>query len=703
MTITKCVTLGPPEAGKTQLKRALLGDFTEANEGTPVSTQAIPAVEIYASGKGKWVQLDMGQLKGAIQATASGKFLPSKNANTAPASCIEKHSHKLNTFSDIGSWVQQSSNFSFLRKKAESAILDDVNPSSSINLHKAHLLYMVDNGGQPSFLDFHSAIATFPATYFLVFNAEEGLDAKPKMTYRKKEFPTKIFPSSMSNHTFIRRSLLTLHHLRPKLSTIQDEMKDRTSCEFRSNPPVFIVGTHIREDQSFEKDEDRFSSLLQSIPSLERIWETHFVNSLDPSCSGIKGLQQSLHSNSTSCSFRLPLSWFHLQLMCLSLDAEENPDISLQIQAFVDLRNRCLEENLVASHKEFEAMIRVFHSLGVFSCPDLELSDEVESWYFFTSPNLLYGYVTQILDICIRDVSVYNSLLLDLQATGEISSKGLSALGVPDTLGSCQGFHKRLLKWLVHWGLAAEMVGGHTWFIPSILPLRSEVFHSPFVKSPFNPFPLSICFLENSSNNFTFHYLPKGFFPHFVVNLVKNGYMLLSNRREGPNLSRCRDAVFLIKRSTSTVNPINTFNIWLIDEATHLSVYMSPAGGSSAPNTHQEAGAVLADLKDKVEKTNCSLYYRSKDNIAICCTCPCPTAEGGGKADKVKTSHLAQVTYDDQSSRARIFCLDPGRLACWERHISKDELTQAEHCNFLQLIMEISHGKGHACSFCYCV
>ena len=488
VTITKCVTLGPPEAGKTQLKRALLGDFTEANESTPVSTQAIPAVDIYASGKGKWVQLDMGQLKGAIQATASGicqqgkkkRTKKTKKSKAVVMTHQEKHLHKtpsVSTPSDVEDQTNKSNSknrakpkrkiidmkkhekslsnkFFILKNEVESAFVNVEPPSASMNLHRAHLLYMVDNGGQPSFLDFHSAIATFPAIHFLVYNMKEGLDAKPKMTYRKKALPTKKLASgTLSNFDVIHRLLLTIHHLGPRFSKLQARMKELMKDQFRvfrSNPPVFIVGTHIRKKQSFQKDRNRLSSLLQSIPSLERIWETHFVNSLDPLSPSIKGLQQSLCSNSTSCSFHLPLSWFHLQLVRLALDAEEIPDLSLHIQAFVDLRNRCLEENLVASHEEFEAMIRVFHSLGVFSCPDLELSDQVESLLCF------YSIVTKILDIPLRDVSVSNKPLLDLQATGpgEISSEGLSALRVPDTLGSCQGFHKRLLKWLVHWGLA---------------------------------------------------------------------------------------------------------------------------------------------------------------------------------------------------------------------------------------------------------
>ena len=69
--IMKCVTMGPPEAGKTQLKHALLGDFTEADTSTPASTQATPAVEILVAGEKKWEHLDFKRLQAAVQKTAS--------------------------------------------------------------------------------------------------------------------------------------------------------------------------------------------------------------------------------------------------------------------------------------------------------------------------------------------------------------------------------------------------------------------------------------------------------------------------------------------------------------------------------------------------------------------------------------------------------------------------------------------------------
>ena len=61
--------MGPPEAGKTQLKRALLGDFTEADTSTPASTQATPAVDLMVPGEEKWEHLDFDRLQAAVKVT----------------------------------------------------------------------------------------------------------------------------------------------------------------------------------------------------------------------------------------------------------------------------------------------------------------------------------------------------------------------------------------------------------------------------------------------------------------------------------------------------------------------------------------------------------------------------------------------------------------------------------------------------------
>ena len=703
MKIMKCVTMGPPEAGKTQLKRALLGDFTEADTSTPASTQATPAVEILVAGEKKWEHLDFNRLQAAVKTTAStGKFTERSTwedptfylqLGTDQEHISEEYSHEDNCLEeprevpiydvqnrhveigDVHIRDVLSQEFHDLKQTVMKTIPLSKSGDSGINIQKARLIYMVDSGGQPSFLDFHPVTATFAATYLLVYNMEEGLDGKPKMTYRKlKTLPTKILPNTaQSNLEIIRRSLLSLYHLKLRYRKMHKRLTKLMKHNFQKatyDPFTFIIGTRKKESIC-EEYKKRLTPEYQQIPSMKRVTKLSFVDSLTPDCKGIEQLRCSTCTDACLSSVRLPLSWFQLHLMCLAAESTEDSNYRLGVQIYSELSTLCIKEKLVSSVVEFKAMITLFHSLGVFSCPDLDLEGNVEDSLVFTNPNFLFTYVTKILETPFRDLSEAfdKPSLADLQLTGELTTNALKELDIPDTLGSYQGFQEKLLKWLVHWGLAAEMEEEGKWFIPSVLPPKPITFHTLINENPFPPFPLSISFLQESSDDFTFHYLPEGFFPHFVVKLIKAGYTLSSNNPDHmeARIPRCRDAIFIIRRK-QTFDAKITFNISLIDESTHLSVHMYPAD-RSAPNARQEAGAVLAELKHKMEETNESLYYCTNDRIAICCPCPCSSKEG-----RLRDQHIACVDPGEDGSIG-ITCLHPRRpqMGSWEG-TSTDEL-----------------------------
>ena len=660
--------MGPPEAGKTQLKRALLGDFTEADTSTPASTQATPAVDLMVPGEKKWEHLDFDRLQAAVKVTVKErKFVQkpswdnSSNTNTNQRSDSKEHSHTDNQSSRL---PERNMYFHDLNEEILKTMADSKFHDRKIDIQKARLIYMVDSGGQPSFLDFHPVTATFAATYLLVYNMEEGLDTKPKMTYRKpRDYPTRNLPdSTQSNLEILRRSLVTLYHFQPRYHEMHERLAQLMKNNFKKpadKPPIIVVGT--RRNQSTEEDEDRLQSIYEQIPPMEEMTTNCFVDSRMPNSTEIQELRHLVCDDDSTCFFRLPLSWFRLHLMSLALGSGEAIGHTLQALTFSDLLDMCLKENLVSSDVELEAMVTVFHSLGVFSCPDLELPQGLEDSLVFTNPNLLFGYVTKILEIPFRVLPKAGKRSLShLQLWGELTTNALKELDIPDTLGSYQGFHKRLLVWLVHWGLAAEIEQEEKWFIPSVLPPKPITFHTSINENPFPPFPLSISFLQESSHDFTFHYLPEGFFPHFVVKLMQAGYTLAKNNPSKAKIPRCRDAIFII-RHKDKFNAKITFNISLIDESTHLSVNLYPAD-RSAPNARQEAGAVLAELKHKVEKTNESLYHRTNDRIAICCPCPCSSKEG-----RLRDQHIARVDPGDDGSIG-ITCLHPRRpqMGSWE-------------------------------------
>ena len=712
MKILKCVTMGPPEAGKTQLKRALLGDFTEADTSTPASTQATPAVEILVAGKKKWEHLDFNRLQASVQKTASTRRFTERSTwedppfhpqlGTDQEHISEKLSHE-DYFLDKPENVRiydvqnrdvqirdvqnrdvqirdvqirdsKGQEFHDLKQEVIKTIPLSKSGDDGISIQKARLIYMVDSGGQPSFLDFHPVTATFAATYLLVYNMEEGLDAKPKMTYRKpKTFPTRtLTDSTQSNLEIIRRSLLSLYHLKVRHRQMHERLTKLMKHNFQQatyDPFTFIIGT--RKESICEEYKRRLTPEFHQIPSMKRVTKLSFVDSLTPNCKGVEQLRCSMCTDACLSSFRLPLSWFQLHLMCLAAESTEASNYWLGVLIYSDLSTLCMEEKLVSSVVEFKAMVTLFHSLGVFSCPDLDLEENVEDSLVFTNPNILFTYVTKILETPFRDLSedFDKPSLADLQLTGELTTNALKELDIPNTLGLYRGFHKRLLKWLIHWGLAAEMEQERKWFIPSVLPPKPITFHTSIDENPFPPFPLSISFLQDSTDDFTFHYLPEGVFPHFVVKLIKAGYTLSSNHPDNleARIPRCRDAIFII-RQKRTFNAQITFNISLIDEATHLSVHLYPADGS-APNARQEAGAVLAELKHKMEETNESLYHRTNNRIAVCCPCPCSSEEG-----RLRDQHIACVDPGEDGSIG-ITCLHPRRpqMGSWEG-TSTDEL-----------------------------
>ena len=719
--VGKCVLLGPPEAGKTQLKGALLEEFAEVQESTPASTQATPVIHLLVAGSTKWEHFNLRHLRTfSTRKNLHKKSLGNSKTTTThpredtgmqfrrkksdrsrePAAVRIPGSNVLNSPQSHPKSAKMKAKsksnweiFQSLHEVVMHELLKESRTSITNNLEAIRLIYVVDSGGQPSFIDFHSVTATFPASYLLVYNMEQGLDWKPPYTLRKI-FDTKVLPNNtQSNADMIYRSLLTVHHLKSKFSDRNTQIKSLLEKNFCpcAEPPVFIVGTHkdqvlkVSESSQMEDDEERLKHLYENIPLMHQVMHTQFVDSLSEGCEGIKELRETMSDKGSLCSFRLPLSWFHLHLMAMSLESEEIPNRNLQVQSYGDLCEMCIRSGLVKSEEEFKAMIIVLHSLGVFSCPDFELcggtDDSIgKETIIFLSPSLLYGYVSVLLEIPFRnlDRTRHKPSLLRLQGAGELTAATLAELEIPRNLGSCKDFHNSLLKWLVNWGLAAKMDGEKRYFIPSVLPPKSDLKQPGHGAKCVDPFPLYICFVEQCSNNFTFHYLPDGIFPHFIVNLVKAGYILPQNNPDSASTDssspRCRNAILLIRQKRQ-FNCNITFNVQLTDVTDRLSVNMYPADDSAPSATMlKEAGRVLCELKLIMQETNQNSNCASSDELRLCSRCPCTETEG-----VLTNFHLSQL--DREGSCDIMSCLHSKRLemGAWERRNSSKSIHHVLH------------------------
>ena len=694
--IIKCVTLGPPEAGKSQLKKALSGEFETSSESTPVSTAAEVVMECFVQEELAWNKFDQKELQSSLLATVvrrrydahqsqfrtvqeqPAKKTPTSGGRSFLAHAFGKVKRKVaKAFSKQRSDRVLPDPMLVRRVQEDVHNQDDVRISETFSkltdevisrysqatgderLHHIRVIHMVDSGGQPSFFDFHPMVATSRSIYFLVYNSQEGLLARPKMTYRKPStFRTKILPNpSQTNLDMIKRSFHTLHHCKEKFLRMEQELKNRLSDDnvtLGSDDvlPVIVVGS--RKSQQIQ-DEKEASELLKSHCCQIQTWkhtqkQVVLVDSLDPSCSGVKKIRQAVSDAESKFKIRFPLLWFQCQLIFWSAD-----DPALSVMPYYKLKQLCTQHQLVVSDDEFLAMLTTFHMLGIFSCPDIDhiavnpgSAEGLHQSPVFTKPDVLYSQISSILEIPFRDLEAPGQRLAeigsleDLQRSGVLAAKSLELLGIQDTLGSFTGFHQFLLKCLVRWGLAAEVSQDPLQlFIPSILPPYPVAIVTPS-ESPIPSLALTIT-TEDTGD----YYVPQGVFPHFVVSVMKrhsDGYGL--DVGVGDATPRCRDVISF--RKTPRKNTQFPYNIQVVDRIDHISVHITPAR-KGKDGTFQwsplDCRVIIEDLKHSMEEAYSNLYQKSQlCSVIICCRCNlCPLSE--------KKDHLAHLNPEGLTVR----------------------------------------------------
>ena len=728
--IVKVVTLGPPEAGKTQLKKALTGQFENSTQSTPVSTEADVVMECFVEGESKfaWKQFNSSELQSSLCATVEKNMYDTSHSqfhttqkdtnkgkgrvplpvtgeerlNTEPVLEPEQVSvegevvhSKEDTTSPTTRKVDLPTEreFSALTKRVVRQYPREFGDNY---LKKVKLIHMIDSGGQPAFLDFHPLVATSRALYLLVYNSQEGLLACPALTYRKPtEFPTKSLPNpSQTNLAMIKRSLHSLHHCKDKLLKMEDTMRDRLGDNVTIDPsdvlPIIVVGS--RKAQQCQEDP---SHLLKSHCCSIPIWDDTqpnvvLVDSLTPSCSGVKELRETISKTESKFKIRFPLLWFHCQLMFWSTD-----DPSLSALTYHHLQKLCMKYKFVSSGEEFLALITTFHMLGLFVCSGIDRiredpndSDSLYNSPIFTKPDVLYRQISKILEIPFRDLEspkcnltpAQRKSFKDIQREGIISAASLQLLGVPDILGSFTGFHSYLLQSLVKWGLAAQVSqdlglaaqvsqDSLQLFIPSVLPTRSEA-HRALSQSPIPQLALTIIagkskevlttITEKSDDSY---HLPQGLFSHFIVSLIEHkggGYEVRKGR--GKAEPRCRDVMTLTKDvCQKTEFP---YTICTVDSIDHISVHIVPGRKDEKGQPkwdHRDCAIIVRDMKQCMEEAYSRLYQRStQSQVILCCLCTCDLAK-----DK---KHLARVDCE----RLTLRCLSQECLGVHEQDCQVD-------------------------------
>ena len=706
--IVKCVTLGPPEAGKTQLKSALTGKFDPVSESTPLSTQAEAALQCYVHGKTTWEPLTKERLRRSLHTTVKDKYVEELSLLPTPGETEENYSSSLRSevpssqtekkIQPVHAGMHEGTastsepradrkkallqkQFATLKASVEEG-LKEADPEGVKGLDKIRIIHLIDSGGQPAFFDIHPVIATSRAVYLLVYNMEEGLDHKPAITYRRKDFPTKQLPNEkQSNLNMIKDSLLVLHDCKEKFVTFEGELHhwfgSRSSATKSADAqPVLVVGTRKRDKEFITSESEKLERECSYLPlwnevlhCTDTVAKLFAVDSTDPGCQGVQSVREEI--GRAGCTYKLPLpvSWFFCQLIFWS--ADEN----LHVVTFADLRDLCLQEGLIANPDEFLAMVRAFHLLGIISFPyfdqELTLGDHwmPDDKPVFTNPDVLYQQATKILEVVYRDLEKTpmepsaRESLTRLQSSGRLDADTLGHLGIPDELGSYSGFHAYILERMVHWGLAAKRTSegvaatgrGPTYFIPSCLPVCEE---EPVICEEA---PLAFTFCLSLADGNKFHYVPRGIFPHMIVQAEGMGYAIQENTKYDKGLFR-DETLFSIEPSHNNKMQY-AYNVMVVDKMDHVPISIDPAHVSKEKSSPADRRQIVNDFKHVMEVTYERIYGKPRD-VTVVSKCTCDRRG-------TPASHLAMVIrcldghYEMQCllPRKRVRCDCPPKIA----------------------------------------
>lgn len=664
--IVKCVTLGPPEAGKTQLKSALLDRFDCSAESTPMSTGAEVVMQCYIQGDTSWEHLTRDRLRKFLHTTVKMKKFMEPAAPDAgeknllsQASEVEVEQHSLQpTMEDSTRAPQEDITdnkkvlqkaFAALRTSVERELVKD-DPAGVKGLQKVRMIHLIDSGGQPAFFDIHPVIATSRAMYLLVYNMDEGLDAKPRITYRREDFPTKELPNEkQSNLDMIKDSLLTLHDCKQKFIKMEkelhqwfgDSISDSAECV-----PILVVGSRKKEE-SIAAEGNKLKTECKHLPIWDEVLdctETGMklfpVDSMDKDCPGLQSVREAINEAECLFKLRLPIAWFFCQLIFWSANED------LHVLTYADLQDLCLQEDIIADGAEFHAMIRTFHLLGIFSFPYFDQEHLLGSQWepddkpVFTNPDILYREVTKILEVAFRHLerTKMNSIqrkksLKALQRNARFTTATLDHLGIPDQLGSYSGFQSYLLERLVQWGLAAKLTSGTShgtadgptpdYFIPSVLSTCNKE-PCDFTKSPIPELAYTFCISRAGD---ICNYVPQGMFPHLIVRADGMGYKI-------PPGADClfRNAAVL---STEIAPSGYAYNVMVVDRKDRVTIKIDPAHECKDRFSWDDCRKIVCDFKEAMEAAYYGIYLTLHE-VTVGCECQCR---------RPLPSHLAAIIH----------------------------------------------------------
>ena len=355
---------------------------------------------------------------------------------------------------DLDGRVLEDSAFStsFLDKIA--SLRSEIKSIPPIKLDGKAVIYFTDTGGQQSFHEIHPSLLTAPGSVYLIVMKLHDLDPQDEVKTKHKL-------------DLVERTLQNIYLA--------------NKPNFKSEYGVILVGTH-KDEVDNVKDRLEFGNRLIKEMIAGKAYEKLLPDSIIAIDSSQAGTPINKMKNNDgvitllkegASGFQLhkdiPLCWwcFHLYIRHLfeySPEEEQERQWAYEYNHLQELAKEVgissdASKDADKSKSEFYSMVKLFNSLGfwVYFEPkgsSLDVTTSQPKKWIITSPNMLYKYVSKLVNIQETEISQFDTLQHSFKKTGFFNQSMLEEISEDKLLNSIE-VQQWFLDLLIHLNIAA--------------------------------------------------------------------------------------------------------------------------------------------------------------------------------------------------------------------------------------------------------